>query len=112
MKLKCGEFLDTKVDYGDMDWGDMMIGMHSAYRHAHMDNNKTVGYEYYYTFDGRTYIVNNPTVFEKMVAFASKKPGHRIAGYRDRCTYVETTDDLKAIIRAKNLEKENEKGGM
>jgi hypothetical protein len=47
-----------------------------------------------------------------MVAFASKKPGHRIAGYRDRCTYVETTDDLKAIIRAKKLEKENEKGGM
>ena len=112
MKLKCGEFLDTKVDYGDMDWGDMMIGMHSAYRHAHVDNNKTVGYEYYYTFDGRTYIVNNPTVFEKMVAFASKKPGHRIAGYRDRCTYVETTDDLKAIIKAKKLEKENEKGGM
>ena len=86
----------------------MPIGMHSAYRHAHIDNNKTVNYEYYYNYDGVTYIVKNPTVFEKMVAFVSKKPGHRIAGYRDRCSKVETTDDLKAIIRAKKIEKERE----
>ena len=112
MKLKCGEFLDTKVSYGDMDWMDMPIGMHSAYRHMHEDNNKTARYEYYYNLQGTTYIVNNPTTFEKMVAFVSKKPGHRIVGYRDMCAKVETTDDLKAIIRAKKIEKANEKGGM
>ena len=108
MKLKCGEFLDTKVEYGDIDWMDMPIGMHSAYSHAHQDNNKTVGYEFYYTYDGRTYIVQNPTAFEKMLAFVTKKPGHRIDGYRDRCSVIKTTDDMKAIIKSKKLEKERE----
>ena len=94
MKLKCGMFLSERIEEGD-DWDMMPIGAHAYIRRKQRENAETARLEYYYKEDGRTFIVENPTLAEKAVAQATRTTGKRIVGYRSLSTYVADTKELK-----------------
>ena len=94
MKLKCGMFLSDRIEEGD-DWDMMPIGAHAYIRRKQRENAETARLEYYYKEDGRTYIVENPTLAEKALAQATRTTGKKVVGYRNAACHVADTKELK-----------------
>ncbi|MBQ4542416.1 MAG: hypothetical protein IJA23_06215 [Clostridia bacterium] len=94
MKLKCGIFLDRRIVEGD-DWDMQPIGAHAYIRRKQRENAETAGLEYYHIEDGRTYIVENPTLAEKALAQATRTTGKKVVGYRNAACHVADTKELK-----------------
>lgn len=103
MRLKYGKFLDTKIEKDWDNWDSLPIGAHAYTNRRIRENNETMGFEYYYQDDnGHVFIVEEPTKAEAAYAMTlGFRGGKKIVGYRDRATYVKTTEEIKKIL-AKN----------
>lgn len=97
MKLCYGVFLNRRVYRGD-DWDEMPIGAHCAIRRMERDVAKSAGFEYYYKFNDKTFIINNPSLAERAVAVVTRTTGKRVVGYRSEAIVVEDMRELKEII--------------
>lgn len=104
MKLKCGIFLDRNLETSVDSWNDMMIGAHIYMRKWERENAETARYEYYYKDGNTTYIVKNPTLSEKTLAYATKSSSNKVVGYRNESKKVANTKELKEILSKKNEE--------
>ena len=108
MKLKSGVFLRERISVDNDLWDIMPIGAHSAIRRMQRDNYKTARIEYYYRDGIKTYIVDNPTVFEMLLANVTRTTGKEVVGYRNECTRVEDTQELKDILNKIKSTQDNE----
>ena len=96
MKLKYGVFLNRYIECGD-DWDIMPIGAHAAIRRKQRHNAESASYEYYYKSNGKTFIIENPTIIEKMAARLTLS-SNKVVGYRSESTYLSDTTELKEIL--------------
>ena len=109
-KLRYGLFVDRKIEaQSSSDWDDMLIGGHAYVRREQEKNWETAGYEYYYKRKGKTYIVKNPTMFEKLLAKLTRITSFNSLGYREHYeteTVSDTNELQQRLDEIKKLERE------